>query len=394
MIGFYKRALYGLLILLVTSIVLVLIALDQTFLSSPLMPRQASTYGWFSETDTDQYDGGSSTAFLSDDSFLLDAELRLTETIERPYTAVSMVFLDANNQRMHLDLSAYQQITFQIKCSTNTVLTMLVYTVDPVITQPHNYLTYRAPHSYFNCSSQWQPVTLDLTDMTLPAWWLHMFNLNLADNRYSLEQVAKIQLGTTAQSPLNETIRVQVNSLTLRGEDWQTLYLTAGLLILLWLGYIVWFVRAHGHALVSGLQHKILSERPLVAYQQLSLAPHRNTPSDAIIRYLAEHFSNPDLNVEMAVNALGINRTKMNELLKAELGLTFTGYLNKLRLAEASRLLSESDSCNIADIAYTVGYKNISYFNKLFKEEYGCTPKSFKQHFDKASSPQSEQNSH
>ena len=130
------------------------------------------------------------------------------------------------------------------------------------------------------------------------------------------------------------------------------------------------------------------------AYQQLSLAPHRNTPSDAIIRYLAEHFSNPDLNVEMAVNALGINRTKMNELLKAELGLTFTGYLNKLRLAEASRLLSESDSCNIADIAYTVGYKNISYFNKLFKEEYGCTPKSFKQHFDKASSPQSEQNSH
>ena len=83
MIGFYKRALYGLLILLVTSIVLVLIALDQTFLSSPLMPRQASTYGWFSETDTDQYDGGSSTAFLSDDSFLLDAELRLTETIYR-----------------------------------------------------------------------------------------------------------------------------------------------------------------------------------------------------------------------------------------------------------------------------------------------------------------------
>lgn len=84
MIGFYKRALYGLLILLVTSIVLVLIALDQTFLSSPLMPRQASTYGWFSETDTDQYDGGSSTAFLSDDSFLLDAELRLSATLVSP----------------------------------------------------------------------------------------------------------------------------------------------------------------------------------------------------------------------------------------------------------------------------------------------------------------------
>jgi AraC-like DNA-binding protein len=25
-----------------------------------------------------------------------------------------------------------------------------------------------------------------------------------------------------------------------------------------------------------------------------------------------------------------------------------------------------------------VGYANVSYFNKLFKEEYGCTPKAFR----------------
>ena len=33
---------------------------------------------------------------------------------------------------------------------------------------------------------------------------------------------------------------------------------------------------------------------------------------------------------------------------------------------------------SVAEVAYSVGYANVSYFNKLFKEEYGCTPKVFK----------------
>jgi AraC-like DNA-binding protein len=32
----------------------------------------------------------------------------------------------------------------------------------------------------------------------------------------------------------------------------------------------------------------------------------------------------------------------------------------------------------VSEIAYLVGYSNVPYFNKLFKEEFGCTPKSFR----------------
>ena len=78
------------------------------------------------------------------------------------------------------------------------------------------------------------------------------------------------------------------------------------------------------------------------------------------------------------VQEIGINRNKINEILKNELGYTFSTYLNKLRLTEAARLLSTQKSANISEIAYSVGYKNVPYFNKLFKLEYGCSPKKFK----------------
>jgi AraC-like DNA-binding protein len=47
-------------------------------------------------------------------------------------------------------------------------------------------------------------------------------------------------------------------------------------------------------------------------------------------------------------------------------------------LTEAARLLKEKAGEPIAEIAYSVGYANVSYFNKLFKEEYGSTPKAFR----------------
>ena len=67
--------------------------------------------------------------------------------------------------------------------------------------------------------------------------------------------------------------------------------------------------------------------------------------------------------------------------------MTFTGYLNKSRLTEAARLLSENSSAAILEIAYSVGDANVSYFNKLFKEEYGCTPKVFRSISTQQSAP-------
>lgn len=114
-----------------------------------------------------------------------------------------------------------------------------------------------------------------------------------------------------------------------------------------------------------------------MAYKELSIEPQKDKEKSALLRLMATEYANPELSLESAAATLGINRTKINQILKDELGLTFTAYMKKLRLTEAARLLSENSEASISQIAYHVGYNNVSYFNKLFKAEYRCTPKTF-----------------
>jgi AraC-like DNA-binding protein len=97
----------------------------------------------------------------------------------------------------------------------------------------------------------------------------------------------------------------------------------------------------------------------------------------AILQYISTNYANAGLDVDTVIAQTGINRNKIYDTLKSELGFTFSGYLNKLRLTEAARLLAEKDTASVSEIAYSVGYANVSYLNKLFKE-YGCTPKAFR----------------
>jgi AraC-like DNA-binding protein len=117
---------------------------------------------------------------------------------------------------------------------------------------------------------------------------------------------------------------------------------------------------------------------PFVAYRELTLEPFKDREKAAVLQFIGTHYTDPELNMATVAARIGADREKINEILKTELGMTFTGYVNKLRLTEAARLLKDKNDTSIADIAYSVGYANISYFNKLFKEEYGCTPGTFR----------------
>ncbi|CAN7332249.1 helix-turn-helix transcriptional regulator [Pseudoduganella sp. LjRoot289] len=298
-----------------------------------------------------------------------------------PHSLVSsaLFFTDPKGKPALLDWSRFDKISFEARCFPAGTIRIGLTTFDDKLSKPGELMTYRSPLAYVNCNPDGAHAELDLAHLTIPQWWVDMNNLNPSDLGYSLAKVAQLEVGTSNASRVGTLSRIEIANIGMHERKYGYLYFLAAFLVLAWGGFGFWFVKQYALALANDLHARMQKDLPLVAYQQLALEPHREKGKSAILRLLATRYADSELDLETVVSETGVNRNKVNDILKVEMGYTFIGYLNKLRLTEASRLLVENTSASIAEIAYSVGYKNSSYFNKLFKEEYQCTPKAFRE---------------
>ena len=91
--------------------------------------------------------------------------------------------------------------------------------------------------------------------------------------------------------------------------------------------------------------------------------------------FILENLS--DISIQMLVSEFHFQKDYFNRLLKAQTGMTYTEYLQLLRLRRAEKLLLTTDY-TIEQIAEAVGYHNKGYFYKIFTEKYQLTPAQFK----------------
>ena len=376
---FFKKALLALIGIVVADALLASFLVYQSYLSVPLVATNRAGAGWHYMTNSDVEMGGTSTVRVPDlQREQLHFNFRLTDVGKYPFASAGMVLHDAQGRLALVDWTKYSDITFLARCAPANSMILSVSTFDDKISKVGQFLTYRSPGTYFSCNERGVPVSIDLTRLAIPDWWFNTVNLDLSHQGYKLNKVAKFVFGTSSQSPHNVDSYLDISELVLHGRDYRYIAALVVLLLASWVAFAWWFFRAHSAALTASLNSMMKKDLPLVAYRQLTLEPYKDKEKATILKFIATNFTNPDMDLEFVVSSTGTNRNKVNDVLKTELGMTFTSYLNKLRLTEAARLLLEMESATIAEIAYSVGYSNVSYFNKLFKEEYGCTPKSFR----------------
>ena len=93
-------------------------------------------------------------------------------------------------------------------------------------------------------------------------------------------------------------------------------------------------------------------------------------------------------NVSLAeiADEVGLSRERLSRLFHEALGITFSDYLNEVRLGEARRRLALRDD-NITEVAYASGFQSLSQFNRRFRTAEGMSPSEYrKQHSRKDSS--------
>ena len=91
---------------------------------------------------------------------------------------------------------------------------------------------------------------------------------------------------------------------------------------------------------------------------------------------LEKELSNADFSSEDFAATVGMSRMQLHRKLKSLLGVSTSEFLRNERLKASTELLKKGKA-NISEIAYSVGFNDLSYFSKCFKEMYHCTPTEY-----------------
>lgn len=91
---------------------------------------------------------------------------------------------------------------------------------------------------------------------------------------------------------------------------------------------------------------------------------------------IEQHMADTTFSVEVLAAEVAMSSVQVYRKLKALTGYTPNELIRNFRLERAASLLSQHAG-NVSDVAYQVGFNNLSYFAKVFKDKYGVTPSEY-----------------
>ena len=96
---------------------------------------------------------------------------------------------------------------------------------------------------------------------------------------------------------------------------------------------------------------------------------------EEVSEYIQQNYK--DVIIQDLVDVFHFQEDYFNRLIKSKTGLTYSAYVQQIRLERAERLLLTTPK-SIEEIAENVGYHNKGYFYKILQEKYGMTPSRYR----------------
>jgi AraC-like DNA-binding protein len=107
---------------------------------------------------------------------------------------------------------------------------------------------------------------------------------------------------------------------------------------------------------------------------------HENNSTTQHSEFLSElhgivlqKLSEDDFGVNVLAREVRLSRSQLHRKLKNLTGKSPSCFIREIRLRQASELLRENNN-TISEIAYKVGFRSPSYFNKCFHDYFGHSP--------------------
>lgn len=128
---------------------------------------------------------------------------------------------------------------------------------------------------------------------------------------------------------------------------------------------------------VAGLEQELLhTYAKIVAMikRQHTGKPYSRHIAKAV-QYITDHYAS-EISLDTTASALNLNASYLSRLFKEETEMTFTEYLNRVRI-KTGCMLMETGPYSLKEISGQIGYTNYTYFFKVFKAVTGVTPQAY-----------------
>ena len=97
-----------------------------------------------------------------------------------------------------------------------------------------------------------------------------------------------------------------------------------------------------------------------------------------VIAVIEEHIGEPEFGVDELCDEIGISRPTLYRKIKSLTGLSAIRFLRSIRLKRAAQLLAADENLSVSSVMYSTGFNNMSYFSKIFFEEFNILPKDYR----------------
>jgi len=105
----------------------------------------------------------------------------------------------------------------------------------------------------------------------------------------------------------------------------------------------------------------------------------QDSHASRIKQCIAEHLNEPITLSQISAEVF-LSPNYCNYIFKSHTGMTITDYVLLVKMERAKKLLT-STGMSLPEIAYSLGYKQYSYFSRLFAKKVGQSPASFRKDY-------------